>query len=55
MLVVEKIGRHLVLARRYLVVLGLGEDTQLPQFLVKILHEQLHADGVRQSSDRHSP
>ena len=31
--------RHLVLARRYLVVLGLGEDTQLPQFLVKILHE----------------
>ena len=31
--------RHLVLARCNLVMLGLGEDTQLPQFLVKILHK----------------
>ena len=31
--------RHLVLARCNLVVLGLGEDAQLPQLLVEILHE----------------
>ena len=30
---------HLVLARCDLVVLGLGEDAQLPQLLVELLHE----------------
>lgn len=31
-------GRHLVLSGRNLVVLGLGEDSQLPQLLIKLLH-----------------
>ena len=35
--------RHLVLARCNLVVLGLGEDAQLPQLLVELLHESSNA------------
>ena len=34
---------HLVLARCNLVVLGLGEDAELPQLLVEILHERCNA------------
>ena len=43
-----KDGGHLVLAGRDLVVLGLGIDTKLPQFLVKLGHERLdaRADGA---------
>ena len=35
--------RHLVLARCNLVVLGLGENAQLPQLLVELLHESSNA------------
>ena len=34
---------HLVLARCNLVVLGLGEDAELPQLLIEILHERCNA------------
>ena len=32
-------GRHFMLGRRHLIVLGLGEDAQLPQLVVEILHK----------------
>ena len=40
--------RELVLARRHFVVLGLGRHAELPQRLVKLLHEVVHrgADGA---------
>ena len=31
--------RHFMLGRRHLVVLGLGEDAQLPELIVQILHK----------------
>ena len=33
---------QLVLGRRYLVMLGLGQDAQLPQFFVQLFHEGFH-------------
>ena len=42
-----KYGRHFVLGRCNLIVLGLGEDAQLPQFLVQLLHERCHARADR--------
>ena len=36
-------GRHLMLSGGHLVVLGLGQDAQLPQLGVELLHEGLHA------------
>ena len=38
-----KDGRELVLRGRGLVVLGLGQDAQLPQLVVQLLHERLDA------------
>ena len=48
MLVVVKIGRQLVLRGGDLVVLGLGEDAELPELLVQLVHERRHArlDGA---------
>ena len=37
-LVVVKIGRQLVLRGRDLVVLGFGEDAELPELVVQVLH-----------------
>ena len=36
-------GRHLMLRGSHLIVLGLGQDSQLPQLGVQILHESLNA------------
>lgn len=40
-------GSHLVLAGRDLVVLGLGEHTELPQLLIELLHVSTHAGTKR--------
>ena len=40
-------GRHLVLAGRDLIVLGLGEHTELPQLFIELLHVSAYAGAER--------